>query len=378
MAKYFPTYQSSLDVFLQWRVAQQRLLKPAEPDAVRLVPHVGWLSPANAKLALFHREVGKAIPEFDKQLAERHLVRVRSVRGAYFIVERSMAPYAVAASQQPLAKKWRSAWAAAGVDDKQRRAWEEAVLQALGTKELARDALREAAPAKLREPLPDAAAKKTGHADFYGWLLAEMEEAGLVHLDETTAARFTVRFPHVPAPETLDRREALYKVAERFFLWGNAANPEDLAAWLGVTPKQAEDIMLSGDLPLSNLVITGGNARGLMIHSTLWESLRIFKPVREGPVFFVSGRDPIYGHNPYFLGRTLDLKAADMAWANATSLRPLVLENGRLVGVWSPGAEKVQWQPTGRVTPPLRKKVEAVAERLSAWLHEQRVSADGE
>lgn len=370
MAKYFPTYQSSLDVFQQWRVAQQRLLKPAEPDVVRLLPQIGWLSPANAKLALFHREQGKAVADYERAVADRQVVRVRSVRGAYFMVERSMAPFAVAASQQPLAKKWRGAWTAAEVSDKQRQDWQDAILAALGTKELARTSLRGAVPAKLRDALPPAAAKRTGHEDYFGWLLAEMEEAGLVHLDEYTAARFTVRFPHVPAPETLDRKEALYKVAERYFLWGNAANPEDLAAWLGLQPRQAEDLMFSGDLPLSNLVLTGGNSRGLMIHSTLWESLRIFKPQREGPVFFVTGRDPLYGHNPEFLRRTVEPKAAEAIFANETSLRPLVLENGRVVGVWSPGPGKLEWSPTGRMTPPLRKKIEAVADRLSTWLHE--------
>lgn len=373
MAKYFPTYQSSVDVFFSWRAAQQRLIKPAEPDVVRLLPQIGWLSASGqqAELALFHREQGKSVADLRKALTNRQVARVRSVRGAYFIVEKSMAPYAVAAGQQMLTRRWKANWEPAGVAEAKREKWRDAVLAALGERELSLEALQKAAPAELLAETPAAAAKKTGQATFFQWLLTELEEAGDVHVDENgSVARFAVRFPHLPAPAQIQRKEAVYKIVERFYLWGNAASPEDLAWWMAISARQAEEIMLSGDLPLSNLVLTGGNSRGLMMHSSLWEPLRIHKTEREGPVAFLGSKDPLFAHNPFLLRRVTDDKTAETLFYADNMPRPFVVEHGRPVAAWTRKDGKLQWQPAARMTPPLRKRIESVAQKLDAWMAE--------
>ena len=60
MAKYIPTHQSTLETYLEWRFAQQRLAKPSEPDAVRLLVSCGWLEPKalGAELELIPKEKG--------------------------------------------------------------------------------------------------------------------------------------------------------------------------------------------------------------------------------------------------------------------------------------------------------------------------------
>jgi hypothetical protein len=378
MAKYFPTYQTASDTFFAWRAAQHRLVKPAEPDVVRLLPHIGWLSAQGqaAELALYHREEGKSAAELHKALANRMVARVRSVRGAYFIVEKSMVPYAVAAGQQMLTRRWKALWEPAGVTEPKREYWRTAILQALGERELTPDALKAALPAELTAEVPAATAKKNGQATYLQWLLTEMEENGDVHIDGTVA-RFGARFPHLPPPYQIQRKEAVYKIVERFFLWSQAAAPEDLAWWLGISPRRAEEIMLSGDLPLSNLVLTGGNSRGLMIHSSLWESLRIHKADRETPVAFLGAKDPLFAHNPFLLRRIItDEKAAEALFYPDGMPRPFVVEHGKPVGTWARKDGKIVWQPVGRMTPPLRKRIESVAAKLETWMAEHAPAAE--
>jgi hypothetical protein len=376
MAKYFPTYQTSLETFQQWRVAQQRLSRPSEPDVLRLLPSLGWIAPGSStpELALFHRIQGKAVPALKQAVEQKQVVRVRSMRGTYFMVERSFAALAVAAAQPVLARRWRSVWTAAGIDDAKKAQLTEKVLDILGTKEVPLAKLREAVPAPMREPLQAAIAKKVGpYEDTLAWLLAELEEQGLVHVDADSAARFEARFPHMPPPAKLEHREALLKVVDRYFMWGNVATPEDLGWWLGMTTRQAEVLMFSGDLPLSNIVMTGGNTRGLMMHSALVEGLRTFKTTREGPVYFLPSRDPMVAHNPFFWRRVTEEKHLATLFQSDSALRPPIVENGKIVGTWRWSEAGVQWTPATRMTPALRKKIEAVAERLTAWIRENNL-----
>ena len=376
LAKYIPTHQSTLETYLEWRFAQQRLARPSEPDAVRLLVSCGWLEPKahGAELALYNRIQGNAPAALRQSVKDGLLVNVRGPRGRRYWVERSVAPFAIAAANRPLARRWKPVWTGLGLDDDKKQAFRLRVLELLGDSNSLPDALAARAPEALRAPLPPEAAKKVGLLGrVLDLLLVEMEEAGLVHLSDEGWARFETRFPKLPKPGEIPFYEAQSKVIERYFAWGNAATPADVAWWGGWSATQVEKILLSGDLPLANLVMAGGMAHGFMIHQQYAESLRIHKPLREAVPVFLPERDPLFSHNPHLYRRVLDEKQLGILFHREDKWRPAVFVQGKPVAAWRMEEAGPAWTGAARIDPVLRKRMQSAADRLMAWLRDQKL-----
>lgn len=371
MAKYIPTTQSTLENYFAWR-AQQQLGKPTELAVARTITTCGWLSPVprQAVLSLYARGYDDATTALREAVQASQVAAVRTLRGQRLIVERSMVPYALALAEHEAARRNRLIWREVGVFTAELTAWREQVLAMLGDATLNLSDLAERVPKRLTEPLSGSASKRAGrHRTLLPLLIAEMEEEGLVHEYEGSIARYEVRFPKLRRPSEVDREEARKKVVERFFAWGNVANASDLAEWTGWSVRQCELLLFSGELPLNHLVLAGSKTLGLMIHSQHAEPLRLVKPQREPPVYFLPARDPMYAYIPNLIARICDeAQRAVLFHPDRRTLRPLILEGGRPVGAWQITAGALEWIPAGRTSPALRRKVEAVLERLSAWV----------
>ncbi len=376
MAKYFPTYQSTFDNYLAWRLAQQRLTRPSDANIASLIPQCGWVSTSGptVPLALYHREHGDALGNYRNALHDKDVVQVRTVRGFHMLVEKAMVPYAIAANQRSLAQRWRVGWRVAGIDETSRQAHVESILGALGSSILSDAELAAKLPKLAEETIAASVSKKAGnHKTLLGWLLDEIEEAGLIHGHQGTWAAYATRFPNLPAPKDIEPRDALVKVAEQFFSWGNVASTDHLAWWLGIPVRDAEAMMYGGDMPLAHLMLSGATSQGFMMHARHAESLRSAKASREGPVFFLPARDPFYSHVPFLLDRSLDENAVEKLFQSDVNFRPLVLEAGKPVATWHWSEDGAKWEAVGRMTPALRKKINTVGERLTAWVREKGV-----
>lgn len=379
MAKYIPTLQSTLETYQHWRMAQQRLVKPHEPDIVRVLNICGWMSPLPPvpELAFYARIQGDTQTHLAKALESRAVVRVRTVRSSYMLVERSMISVAIAATNRILSRRWSSSWAVAGVDEKQKAGWQEKILSALGEAGSDAASLLPKLPEGLRQVLPEAVQNKTGKfANLLEWLLTEMEEAGLIIFLDGKYFRFASAFPNQPRPADLDPEEVFSKLAERYFAWGNVASAADFSWWSGYPIRKVEEAFKSGDLPLNNLVLSGSNSRGLMIHSQFAEPLRIAKPIRDNPVFFLGGKDPYCAHAPFLMRRALDEKQVGLLFHGEAQINPVVLEQGRPVAVWRYSEAGIQFTPVGRTDPALRKRMQLTAEKVHAWLAAKKITLD--
>ncbi len=374
MAKYIPTLQSTLDTYVQWRIGQQRLNRPHDADIAKLLPLCGWLSPSQPapQLALYNRVEGSAmnaIEALTQALASASVVKVKSVRGKYFLTDRAFAPYAVAASNRPMEKRWRAIWKKAYVNDEKKARWEETLLDTLGKRSLTLEALLAALPMDMRRPIPlPLVAKAGGFATYLQWMLWEFEEKGMVHEANGEYAKFEVRFPDLRPPLSIVPGEAVAKLFERFFAWGNVANPEDIAWWSGWPAKFVEGYLFGGDIPLSNLVLSGSKAHGLMVHSHYAESLRLAKPTRAGEIHLLHSRDPMIAHAPFLYKRVFSEKEQDVLFPTDTGFRNIVIDNGWPVAAWRWHEGKIEWMPAGRTDSTLRKRIDTEVEKLSAWL----------
>ncbi len=370
MAKYIPTLQATLDTYLQWRLQQQQLVRRGELDLVRTVRTCGWLPPAAGipALALFVRGYDAAPGDLEKALKAGSLMQVRTVRGARMILERSMVPWAVAASGPALEKRWRAAWRAADVPASRKEAWRERILSELGNRERTREELLAALPQELtRKGDASFNRRASGHDSFFSLLLTEMEERGEVHEHLGRWATAAHRFAGSLLPAEADPLEARLRVIERFFAWGNVANAEDLAWWGGWPVRECEAILNAGELPLSHLVLAGSRASGLMVHSQFTDSLKQTKATREGPVFALPGRDPFFVHQPHLLERTAP-EGAKIFRPHSVTPRPLVLRQGRPVAAWNLQGNDLRWEAVGRMDPTLRKQIDAVLARVTTWM----------
>jgi hypothetical protein len=379
MAKYIPTIQATLETYLQWRLAHQQLSRTLAPDVARTIALCGWIPPAGPTAALALHARGYADTTLlDKALGDGSIASVRTVRGGRMLVEHALIPLAIAATGSTLERRWRTAWRTAGIEEAQREEWRAKILQVLANRDLAEAAFFAALPKPLtREGDETFVRKAGGHKTLAGLLLAEMEERGLVHEHLGNWARYEVRFPDLPKPAMLDSREVRYKIIERFFAWGNVANAEDLAWWGGWSTRESEEVLFSGDLPISNLVLTGSNVQGLFVHSSYTDTLKNTRLFREGPVHFIPARDPYFAHNPHFLDRIVDEAQREKLFRpRSMSLRALILHLGRPVATWRQHEESVEWAPATRIQPALRKRIQTTADELAEWMKAAGIKPD--
>ena len=372
MAKYIPTLQATLETYQQWRVAQQQLSRAIKPDMARTVAFCGWMPPSTiaASLSLYARGYETAPADLAAAVKAGEVVNVRTVRGRRFLVERSMVPYAVAAVRDQMSRRRRPLWNNLGVDEAAKRRVEAEMLTFLGD---GKHPVHAKLPRAWTEPFPPALQREAGnHATPAALLLAEMEESGLIHDQDGDYALFEKRFPDLVRPVDIDQAEARKKLTERFFAWGNVANAEDLAWWGGWTKRISELLLSSGELPLSNLVLSGSKASGLMVHSQFTDALHTLKPEREGPAYLVPARDPFFQHMPNFLGRISTPEQQGAIFKkDSSSPRALVIERGRAVATWNWSGTDIEWKAVVRIDPALRKRIQAAADRTKEWIQRE-------
>ena len=379
MAKYIPTLQATLETYQQWRVAQQQLSRAIQPDIARTIAFCGWMphSTIATALALYARGYPGAPADLASAIEAGQIVNVRTVRGRRFWVERSIAPYAVAAVRDQMSRRRRPLWNRLGVEEEAKRRVEGEMIARLAD---GKSPFHRKLPAAWTEPFsPELQREAGGHETPAKLLLAEMEEAGLIHDREGDYALFPQRFPDLINPVHIDQAEARRKITERFFAWGNVANAEDLAWWGGWTKRISEIMLSSGELPLSNLVLFGSNASGLMVHSQFSEALRTLKPEREGPTYAVPARDPFFAHMPAFLSRVSTPEQQKAVFRGGSTVpRPLVIERGRVVATWQWTGTDIEWKPIVRIQPTLRKRIQATIDRTRDWAGDYLGEATGE
>jgi hypothetical protein len=267
-------------------------------------------------------------------------------------------------------KRWRAVWKKAGIEDDRKARWEKEILNGLGSASVPLEKLKAAISPEIGKPILATLVHKVGDFETYlEWLLSELEEKGLVHEDNGEYAKFEVRFPNQRTPASIPSDEAVGKLLERFFAWGNLATPEDLAWWSGWPAKFVEGFLYGGDLPLSNIVLAGSKARGLMIHSQFAESLRLAKPSRQGDIHLLHSRDPMIAHAPFLYKRVFNAKEEEVLFPTDSGFRNIVLDNGWPVAAWRANEGKIEWTPAGRTDPTLRKRIDQAVEKLAAWLN---------
>jgi hypothetical protein len=372
MAKYFPTVQATFDAYLQWRLAQQQLTRQVQPDPVHVFRHCGPVTPAQPTLdlALHVRGIQSPQAAVRDAMTAGAVVPARTVRGIRLLAARDLAPYLIAAARRQLDKRWRPLWKAVSADEAARTAWGEQLRAAIGADGASAEALAAKLPPELLEPLAPRARKVTGYATRFDMLLAELEGRGIIVERNAIWHDYRAVMGDAPHPDDVSDADARRRVIHAFYEWGNVASAEDLAWWGEWRPRDVEEVLFSGELPLSHLVLAGSQTRGLMMLSRFSDSLKGVKTQREGPVHFLPARDPFFGHNPFLITRTLtEAQQAVVLRQSSFSLRPLVIERGRPIAVWSwSESQRVELTPVGRVSPTLRRAMTAGAETLAQWL----------
>ncbi len=169
-------------------------------------------------------------------------------------------------------------------------------------------------------------------------------------------------------PEPMEREAALAELAVRYLASHGPSTPEDLAFWSGIRMGDArrawravEDRMVEVELP--------GPAR--TPGARLWALGSGPDQAPPGLVRLVPSFDE------YFLGwkdRAFAVEPGGWKVINRGGgwLHPVVLSDGRAIGTWkgerAPGTFRVEVRPFDRLSPTVRRKLEADAARLGAFL----------
>jgi hypothetical protein len=354
-----------------WRLSQHCLAPRLQPrDFIQAASRAGGLQAqvmSAAELALWARVDGLAPQDVQAALwQERSLVKTWMMRAALHLFAADELPLYVAARSRYPGRNWLKYFTYFGITPAQYEAFLAAVPQVLGDEPLTRAALAEAVAAYLGDP-------ELGRkllASSWGSLWKPSALRGELCFGPNRNGRPTFVNPRrwLGEPRPVDSHQALQEIARRYLRAYGPARPEDFARWweLGLVPTRK--LFQSLAVELEEVELEGRPAFALREMLDALPELAGPEAVNLLPLF-----------DAYVLGIGRDLEPILPSAYKHLVYRPqgwisaVVLVGGRMAGVWeyrARGAEtivKIQLFTSPTPTAPLRRGLEAEAERLSAF-----------
>jgi Winged helix DNA-binding domain len=368
----------SWDQVRRWRLERQHLAARAPKrrllSVVSEVCGVHAQVQSSAELQVWARVEGVSPQDVrDALWTRRTLVKSWAQRGTLHLHSaRDWPTYAAALGSHD--RWWKGAWLRAiAMSAKELRATLDAIRDSLGGRPITREQLAEKVAGKVgpksRERMLSGWGEMLKPASFEGSLLAGPPKGRSVTFvrPDRWLKGWTVQ----------DGEEAVREVLRRFLAAYGPATREEFARWWGTQPAPAGRVIAS--MPPGELVeVEVGGARA-------W--------ARAEDVAGMSAKRPragvtlVPGFDHYVVAfrpkeQLVDKRHMNKVFRAAGWISPVVLVDGRAVGVWAherTGHDvEVSVQPFGRLTAPHRKAIAEEADRLGAFLGaEARVTWSG-
>ena len=343
------------------RLVNQRLLNPTLERASEVVSLLGAVQAqdyGSAKWGLAQRTRGVTDDDVEREIVEGTIIRTHILRPTWHFVAATDIYWMLALSAPRVHTANAYSYRQLELDETVFRKSRKALIKALeGGKQLTRVELGRALE-KARIPMPDAVR--------LGYTMMRAELDGLICSGARRGKQFTYALLEERAPRTkaLDRDEALYRLAKRYFSTRGPATADDFAWWSGLTKSDSRRGAESAASELEHEIIEG---------RSYWfpAPARVGKP-----------RTPIAhllpNYDEYFIGFrdrsafAMRLRAAGIeARTDALSGHILTI-NGQIVGGWGRtfrGKDAVvKLKLLQALTDPENRAVAAAAKRLGEFL----------
>jgi hypothetical protein len=377
-----------------WRLSQHCLSPRLQrPDLVKAVTRTCGIQAqvmSAAELALWARVDGPVPEDVQSALwSERTLVKTWAMRGTLHLIAADDLPLYVAARRAHDDRNWLGYFTYYGITQAQYNAFIAAVPEVLGSEPVTREELASAVAGHIGAPeLSELLVSSSWGSHWKPSALRgdlcfgpnQGRNVTFVHPGKWVGEKAKPGSP-TTVRENGQHKEpypALQEVARRYLGAYGPATPEDFARWWdgGSRITNARKLFKSLADELEPVDVEGWHA--LALRTTLEPMQSIHT---EGPP--IVGLLPLFDAYTLGLGRDLE-PLLPMAYKSRV-FRPqgwisaVVLVDGRMKGVWEYKVGRTQTVLTVRMfstsapTIPIRKGIEAEAERLSAFLNTQVV-----
>ena len=355
-----------------WRLSQHYLSQrlPGQ-DFLTAVTRTGGLQAqvmSAAELALWARTDGLLLQQVKAALWEEHtLVKTWAMRHTLHLLAASDLPLYVAALSATKARNWEDYFAYFGITPAQHEAFLAAVPQILGSTPM------------TREELATEAANVTGVPELrtliisanWGSPLKPLAHNGDLCFGPGRGQNVTFVNPRVwlnlNTWQSFEPYAALQEMARRYLRAYGPATPERFAYWWGMGMVPARKLFKSLANELVAVDVEGWQAFALQSTLESMQNPPMLDEVQLLPLFdtytYGAGRGSEVVLSPLHKGRVF----RQQGWVSA-----VVVVNGCIQGVWDYKTQRGQTTVNVRLfsslTPALKQKIEAGAERLSPFL----------
>jgi hypothetical protein len=343
---------------LDRRVSRGRLL-----DVVRDTGGIHAQVQSSAELQLWARVNGVTRTEVrDALWTERSLVRTWCMRGTLHLLTAEDLPVYVAALRQH-DRWWKGAWLRmVGMTEKELRASLEAIRDSLGARPVTRERLAEKVEARVgpkgRTWMMSGWGEMLKPAAFHGYLCS-----GPPRGQSVTFVRPDRWLGGWSLP---DGEQAWREIVRRYFRAYGPATREEFARWWGMQPAAAGRVMKNAGAALAEVDVEGHSAWFPAEDLPALGKARLGSPVRLLPGFDAL----VVGTRPR--ASLVELRFEDLIYRKAGWISPVVLIDGRAVGVWSHDRKgsriEVSVQPFTKLSTAHRKAITDEADRLGNFL----------
>lgn len=357
-----------------WRLAAHSLLKRAGRDQiVDVVKHIGGLHAqvmSAAELQLWARVEGISPADVQRVLwTDRALIKTWAMRGTLHLVAASDFPLYVAALDKGVSPFYR------------RPSW----LKYHGVTREEMDDLIEGVRSALtgtgmtREQLSKAMVDHTGKAHLgelltsgWGALLKPVAHRGYLCFGPNQGQNVTFVKPDqwIGRWHPVDGEDALKEIARRYLSAYGPGTIDDFSRWLGMDESATKKVFRALGTELVEVDVEGWKAWALASTLPDMDRFKAKRTVRLLPYF-----DPytvaVYRHAHYLLPEQFK----DRVYRSQGWISPVVLVDGRMVGVWEydkrRSATTVQVDMFVTLTDEVRAGIEREANRLASFLESQ-------
>jgi hypothetical protein len=312
-----------------WRLSGQhldrRVPKKQLLDVVAGVGGVHAQVQSSADLQVWAR-VGGVSPDDvrDALWQQRRLVRTWTLRGTLHLMTAEDLPLYVAALRQH-DRWWKGAWLRmVGMTESELRATLEAIRESLGARPITREELAEKVAARVgakgRDRMMSGWGEMLKPAAFHGYLCSGPPRGQSVTFVRPDRWLKKWRVP--------DSAAAWPEILRRYLRAYGPANREEFARWWGMQPAPAGRVMRALGDELTEIDIEGHPAVAVTADLPALKKARFSEGLRLLPAFdvYVAGTRPRES--------LVQSRFQDRVFRRAGWISPVVVVNGRIVGVW--------------------------------------------
>jgi hypothetical protein len=307
----------------QWRLECQHIAHAAAKSPEDLVRRMGCVQAqdfAGAKWGLAERIPGATEADIDRAFEEGSILRTHVLRPTWHFVSPADIRWLLRLSAPKIRALSQGLHRKLGIDAAALRRSKTAMGKALaGGNRLSRAQLS----AHLRK------ARVNVDDIRLGFHLMDAEVDGLICSGGRAGKQFTYALleERVPAAPLLDREEAIGELAERYFTTRGPATVYDFAWWSGLTISQAQRGLERHKHRLQHIILRG---------QAYWFPAGLEAGRTRSSVYLL----PAYDEYTVGYRDRADILDPETAEATFHGLKPVLLVNGRVAGIWKRTEDK--------------------------------------